>query len=417
MASDPTDNVALLPERARVLHIGPPKTGTTTIQYLAGAERQALLEHGVSFVAGKRRRGVAAFMGRGFGWETDEGRAVAPPPIRYWHGVKHDIEHETERRVWLSQEQIAHSSDETARRWREELGPRLQIVMTLRPLSAMVPSIWQQTLKGVASREGFDTWLKRALTPGTPANLKLLQTYDQGGLVRRWSAVVGAENVTVIVLDSADHSFLPASFERLFGLPDGLLSKANLPTRAVNRSMTAAEVEMIRQLNRKLRAADVDWRDHDWLVTRGAVSRLLNERRPGADEAKLTMPDWAATMIRQSEERFVEEIDASGVRVLGDLSRLVAPLRPRRSEAEDHQSVTMVPLDAAVEAMLGIISVSTGYDYRFQLNEHVVMKKLKADARHTLPAVKAIGVQGWHNVLGGRLTSVGRSLKQRFKGA
>ncbi len=414
MSSSTSHTHGIVPDGATVIHIGPPKTGTTTIQSAASARIDELLEHGVHYVDGPRRKGVAAFMGRGFGWQTDEGRPVPKVSQRYWNALKHEIDQAPERIVWLSQEQIAHSALADAKRFYEELGPDLHVVMTLRPFSQMVPSIWQQTLKGVASREPFERWLKRALTPGTEANTKLMVTYNQAGLVERWSSVVGLENVTVVVLDSADHAFLGRAFEELFGLPDGLLAEVDSPQRAVNRSMSAAEIELIRQLNTRARKAGLDWHDHDRLVTRGAVSRLLHERQPARDEAKLAVPGWAADHLREEEEKYVAAIVDSGVRVIGDLQNLIARTSSRERIEVDHRDVTMVPLDAAVEALMGMLAVSTGHDYLFTQDRSAVLGKLKADVRQDIPAMRSLGRSGWWKLLRSRVRALWRSVRARF---
>lgn len=406
----------IVPNHATVIHIGPPKTGTTTIQSAAKARLDELMDNGVHYVDGPRRKGVAAFMGRGFGWRTDEegSRAGGRVPMRYWRALKDEIDQEQERIVWLSQEQIAHSTLEDARRWYAELGPDLHVVMTLRPFSQMVPSIWQQTLKGVASREPFEQWLRRALEPGNETHDKLMITYDQAELVNRWASVVGLENVTVVVLDSADHSFLGKAFEQLFGLPDGLLAEVDSPQRAVNRSMSAAEIELIRQLNIRARKAGLDWHDHDRLVTRGAVSRLLQERTPARDEARLALPAWAEARMREEEEKFVAAISGSGVRVIGDVQNLIAKVSSKERIESDHRDVTSVPLDAAVEALLGMLGVATGHDYMFKQNRAAVMGKLKADARHDLRGVRKLGHTGWLKVVQSKARGAWRAVRARF---
>ncbi|MCW2746978.1 MAG: hypothetical protein JWP10_120, partial [Nocardioidaceae bacterium] len=61
--------VTALPERARLLHIGLPKTGTTALQAAASASRPLLLDHGVRY-PGKNynhRFESSGLLGRRFG--------------------------------------------------------------------------------------------------------------------------------------------------------------------------------------------------------------------------------------------------------------------------------------------------------------------------------------------------------------
>jgi hypothetical protein len=52
----------LVPEGTRLLHIGPPKTATTTVQRALNAARDDLLAQGVRYV-GQRRRQARALAG------------------------------------------------------------------------------------------------------------------------------------------------------------------------------------------------------------------------------------------------------------------------------------------------------------------------------------------------------------------
>lgn len=392
MTNDPTSPVVeALPERALLFHIGPPKTGTTSLQAAAAATMDELLAHGVHYLADNPRRAVSAFMDRGFGWQTEDGtRATRPPSQRHWKAMIREIEDERERRIWLSQEFVARSDESWARRWHEALGPRTHVVLTLRAFSTMVPSIWQQSLKAVAGREPFDRWLKRAFTPGTEANRKLVAKHDHAELVARWARVVGTENVTIVVLDPGDHSFVPHAFEDLLGLPRDLLAGADIGAGGVlNRSLSTAEIELIRQLNIGCREHGMDWPDYERLVLRGGVARMLVERSPGHLEGRLGLPQWAAERAHEEEERFRASIAASGVRVVGDLDRLVVPIRVRSGDLEDHRGQELVPISAAVEAMLGILAAATGRDPAFEQTTTSVYAKVRADARTDLAALTA----------------------------
>ena len=82
-------------------------------------------------------------------------------------------------------------------------------------------------------------WLRRNLAlPRPPETFHRFHVrHDQGALVRRWAQVAGPENVTVVVLDPARPRFVFSAFERMLGLPDGLLADAQDDGRA-NRGLT-----------------------------------------------------------------------------------------------------------------------------------------------------------------------------------
>lgn len=366
--------VTVLPERAILFHIGPQKTGTTTLQRAAAAHRRLLLEHGVRYPGDtvNHRMQVAALVGKPVGWKVDAaGRPTSPPPIRLWERLVADVRSDPVNRVWLSHEYGAGASRAQAERAAADLGDRLQVVVTLRSIARMLPSIWQETNKAAGNRGTFDNWLKKVFDEGSDVHRTIRTRHDQGALLRRWAAAVGPERVTAIVLDPADHTFMFGAFEQLLGLPEGLLTASGEVEDRANRSMTVAEIELMRRFNRGFRGHDTTWSQYDRLVLRGAIARVLQQRTPPAAEPRLAMPEWAADRADAAARRNAEGVATSGVRVLGDPAWLALPAKRRSSLREDHRSVEKVPIDLAVEAMLGLAAAGIGREADFSAPESV----------------------------------------------
>ncbi len=115
-----------------------------------------------------------------------------------------------------------------------------------------------------------------------------------------------------------------------------------------------------RRVNVAAKQHGVPWPDLSRLIVHGASKRLAEGRRPKDDEPRLRLPAWAADRADEEAARHVEEIAASGVRVVGDLATLTAPA-PRAADAsEDHRHVEHVPIDAAVAALEGLLSAAVG---------------------------------------------------------
>jgi hypothetical protein len=358
--SEPVGPDLLLPPRARLFHVGPPKTASTALQNTAAAHRAELLDHGVRYPGrGKSQRAaVAAFIGRriGYGGAAHEPGSIAPD-LAAWDGLLAELDGDAERRSWFGHEYAAGADDATAVRFVEALGPRTHVVITLRDYGAMLPSIWQEYNK--AGNTGvFDDWLRRVLATPRPDDLAATfhRRHDHGALVRRWAAAAGAQNVTVVVLDPADHGLVFAAFEAMLGLPAGLLAGGK--GSYANRSMSVPELELLRRLNDVVRDAGVEWRDYQRLVVRGAARRMLSGRRPAAGEQRLALPAWAVEPVLAEASRHVEEIRGSGVRVVGDLDALARRPRVRGEDEPAHQDVATVPLEAAVEALAGLLAAA-----------------------------------------------------------
>lgn len=344
-----------LPPAARLLHIGLPKTGTTALQYAAAEGRAELLRQGVRYPGSSlnHRVAVSGLMQRRWGWTGPES---STPSIRPWRQLLAEIEADPDRRSWIGHEFVSESDDETAARFGSELGPSLHVVITLRSFGSLLASSWQQFLKTGTSHR-FEHWLRRVLAD--PPDEKVTPTFhrrnDQAGLVRRWADVAGPDQVTVIVVDKENPAALPTAFEDLLGLRPGTLTVEPSDGLVVNRSLTAGESELLRRLNLVVKQGKLGWRQYERLIRNGAAARLLSARKPGPDEPRVLLPDWAREVALERGAAYRDAIAASGVRVIGELDQLAtAPASGPPVEPDS------VPVDAAVECLAGAISVAAG---------------------------------------------------------
>ncbi len=345
-----------LPPAARMLHIGLPKTGTTALQSTAQARRADLLAAGVRYPGGglNHREAVSALMGRRWGWI---GPGAAVPPLRHWERLKAEVLAETQRRVWISHEFASEADDASAARFVEELGEQLQVVVTLRPFGAILVSSWQQYLKG-GTTHTFERWLKAVLAD--PPQLKVTPSFhlrnDQVGVVRRWAGTAGSDHVTAVIVDKARPTQLSDAFEALLDLPPGFLVAPELGGLQANRSMSASESELVRQVNLALKGQGVEWGEYEALLREGGIARLLQTRTPGKQEPALRLPRWAARRASELGRVYAEGIAASGIRVVGDVSVLAEPVTGQ----DPAPAPVQVPVDAAVAAVVGTLSAALG---------------------------------------------------------
>ena len=312
---DPLLAIPSLPDGTRLLHIGPHKTGTTALQAAMWEARGAMLAQGVH-PAGSYRNPVSAV------------RAVTaqpssytdrPPPMREWRALVREIEGAAEPHLVVSSEYFAHADGAAIRRIVADLDPaRIQVAVTLRPLSRVIPSMWQQNVQA-GQRGSLDRWLHQ-LFPDAPgasdANFWMLHRHHE--LVDRWAGVVGIERVTAVVVDDRDHAFVLRAFERLLGLRAGTLE---LVQDRTNRSLTWNEAEAVRAFNAAFRRAGLDRGLHARVMRYGAAQHL-KRREPGGTEVPIRLPAWVADRVEAAATEIVAGIRASGVRVIGDLDLL-----------------------------------------------------------------------------------------------
>jgi hypothetical protein len=96
---------------------------------------------------------------------------------------------------------------------------------------------------------------------------------------------VGASNVNVLVLEDVDLSAQFRSFAQMLAVPEAVLvSRMDLTS---NRSMTAAEAELLVRLNKRVKK-QMQWTDYVRLVRRGVALRMVEGREPGSDEPRLS---------------------------------------------------------------------------------------------------------------------------------
>jgi hypothetical protein len=340
----------MLEAGARLLHIGPHKTGTTAIQGAFHLARGRLAAHGVFYAGADRQPMRAALAVTGRPAMLGESR----PDMAYWDKLARDVREAGDQRVVISSEFFADGDDAAARRVVADLGgPRVHVVVTLRPLARVMPSQWQQYLQN-GLRTPYLEWLDGMLRkpPYTQPTPTFWQRHRHDKLIARWVDAAGAGNVTVIVVDGSDRLALLRTFESLLGLPAGFLVPED---EVVNRSLTLAEAEVVRLLNEEFKRREWPGASYAKFMRYGAV-RQMKGRRPLPGEPQIATPAWAAERMAEISAEMATNIAALGMRVIGDISALSPPAAPaRQPEPGDGPAVPPVPVEAAAQAVLGAI--------------------------------------------------------------
>ncbi|KHL18024.1 hypothetical protein CLV56_1113 [Mumia flava] len=323
-----------------LVHIGPHKTGSTALQSAMHAARDDLAAQGVQLL-GRTRHDAA-----GYRWVTDRLLRHQDPARgeRLWNGIVRQARETGGRRSVTSSEFLSDARGEQVARIVDDLGgPRAHVVVTLRPLSRILPSQWQQYVQRGLTIP-YERWLKNTLDGGR-TNPSFWVRHRSDELVARWADVVGSDRMTIVVVDPSDHGALPRSFEALLGLRTGTLE---LRSDRANRSLTAAEAAMLQAFSRRFRKHGPGRTGWSAIVTPGALAEV-KKRRPGPDEAAIVTPQWALDRSAEIGAEMVAGLRASGARVVGDLSVLSTPEVERPSA-----SVTALPVEAAARLALAM---------------------------------------------------------------
>ena len=345
---------APLPAGTRLLHIGRHKTGTTSIQGALFAAKDLLPEHGVVFPAPSRHPMEAALA------------ACARPamigdtaPIeKHWTRLLEQVGATGGRTSVISSEFFADAEDdETVARIVEQLGgEHVHVLVTLRPLARIMPSQWQQYVQN-GLRTGYGDWLTHMLrkAPYEQPNPSFWRRHRHDRLVERWVRAVGAERVTVVVVDDRDRGGLMRTFEQLLGLPENLLQP--VPDTA-NRSLTLAETEMLRNLNKEFRGNGLPDELYSTLVRNGAVMHMKNTCSPSPEDVKILTPDWALEAAARIGAESARRIGDMGVRVVGDPALLSAVPKTSQVPVLGGIPAPRISPEVAAQALYGALAAA-----------------------------------------------------------
>jgi hypothetical protein len=184
----------------------------------------------------------------------------------------------------------------------------------------------------------YDEWLAAILAdrPDPDVTPTFWHRHRHDQLIERWASAVGPASVTVVVVDDDDPMALMRTFEDLLALPRNTL----LPEEVrANRSLTAAEARLVRAVNVLYDRSRLPPRIYQ-RVMRGGAARYLLDREPAASEGRIATPTWALDRTRAQSEQMTAAIKASGVRTIGDLSKLNGTPDARSDrERSDDESV------------------------------------------------------------------------------
>ncbi|MCF1597971.1 hypothetical protein [Streptomyces muensis] len=344
-----------LPAGTRLLHIGPHKTGTTSIQGALFAAKDEMARHGVAWPATTRHpmEAVLAACAR------TAMMGDTTPTERHWERLLEQVRATGRRTSVISSEFFADAPEgDTIGRIVEQLGgDRVHVLVTLRPLARIMPSQWQQYVQN-GLRMGYGDWLEHMLRkpPYEKPNPSFWHRHRHDRLVERWARVVGPERVTVVVVDDRDREGLTRTFEALLGLPTGLLEPV---PDAANRSLTLAETEMLRNLNKEFRANELPAELYSQLVRNGAVMHMKNTCTPGFGDVKIRTPQWAVEAAAEIGAEIAERIEGTGVRVIGDMRLLSAvQLSAAQQPAPRSDPDPRIAPEVAAHALYGALAAA-----------------------------------------------------------
>jgi hypothetical protein len=311
-AADDAD--LLLPSGSILVHVGPFKTGSSSLQMALHTRREEVLTHGVLYpgTAYRHLREVASLMGRG-------PRGVPSVPPEEWAELVAEVHRADAPRTVISSEGLSTAGPRIIARMVEDLGAdRVHAVRVERRLDRLLPSAWQERVKSSNETRTFPEFLDDVLAadPATAegSRASFWAAHSLERYVDRWRPVLPLDHIHVVVADERDPGATSRVFERLLGLPAGMLD----PTQRPNSSLSWNQVELCRRLNEV-------FDEHGWpdrlrrRTFQGALLPGLRDAGPSDDDRRI--PPVAGDHLRRTAELSAARIDlltTSGIDVIGD---------------------------------------------------------------------------------------------------
>jgi Sulfotransferase domain len=289
------------------LHVGPVKTGSTFLQGLLWRYRDDLARQGYYHPATYENEMWLA---------TNDVQNTAfvnydmPQAKGVWAEVCQRVLAHDGPSV-ISHEVLGLSTEEHVDRIVDSLAPaRLQVIVMARSLTAMLPSLWQESVKGVGS-EGVSWPDFVALQRGSRA-----QITDSLLIVQRWLAHIPSDHIHVVTVPPArrDPSVLLRRFSDALGIDTTSWSTHDA---ARNVSIDMVQTELIRRLN-QTSAALRDHRGQRLLVH----DAILPSLRPPNSAWRIRLPSSERQWIESETYRRVDGLRECGARLHGDLDDL-----------------------------------------------------------------------------------------------
>ena len=331
MVSPPISPIA---QNGVLLHIGAFKTGTTSLQNSLAAVPVPLKESGVVAIGPPNWRGKLLTC-------REE---LSPRWRRAWSRIQ-QTSREHDGRLIISNENFCTATEVQAEKIRERLLPRdkVHILITIRSLSDLLPSTWQQLVK---TAYGFVTpyekWLRDVVDNYPSRELKFWSRNDYPRVRRDWGVWGDQANVTVVMVDRSAPERASRVTEKLLDLPDQTLSPQS--GQKANWSQSYAEAELLRLV--KAENSDFSKREYRRFLRFG----MSNHMRKQQGKQSIPLPDWARTAMLPLARAMIDEFREAQIPVLGDIEELAET----NVEVGDVPDLETLPTSLVVAGMSGL---------------------------------------------------------------
>lgn len=329
-----------------VVHVGLPKSGTTYIQGVLGANRARL-----------RERAQLLYPGPTWGKQVEAVRDLldANPhgersarTTGAWQRLVDELESWPGDAV-ISMEWLCAAKPAQARLLVSSLSfAEVEVVVTVRDLGRTLPAAWQEFMRNWET-ESWPGFLG-AISSEDPLSVPLARLFwsqqDVGRILTVWRDVVPDDRIHVITVPhpgAAGDELWRRVAQVLDVVPEDYDSRG----RAANESIGLASAELLRVFNDRSREAQLGWPNYAHVIKEGLAKQGLAPRR--SREPQLAVPSELHAWVHEEADRQVRTLEHTKVNLVGDLADLM-PILGAGAQPEDLEPGQLV--EAAVDGLI-----------------------------------------------------------------
>lgn len=228
-----------------VLHIGMMKTATTYLQSVLQNNRDELSKKGWLYPGEylNHQREIYGLCGNNVYWY----RKILDRDVQLGCSLVKEIK-ASQNSVIISSEALSSLSEDGIKEFVDKVGRPTRVVVTVRNLYKVLPSAWQQYVKG-GSKNSFEQMLDKFIQARQDLSGPW-RTYAYGHIIKKWSKIGDVH--TVIIPTSKEEGGLTTwdLFQQACGLPS--LKNTEVPASQSNLSLPLEGVNFLIEMNKVL---------------------------------------------------------------------------------------------------------------------------------------------------------------------
>jgi len=310
-----------------IIHIGPMKTGTTSLQVALHHSRKALAAHGIAYLTSQHAANAnfAALGLMGHASVEDDDWFLWDRRNTEWRKIASTIRSIPAAQIVLSAEAFALCGDQAIAELQHECSEfDVHLVVTLRRISDLVPSYWQENAKR-RPYPSLNDFVHRIVQQEErdKVSKQFWRYHEHDRLIHRWQSILKPAKTTVIIPDKQQPTLLPDAFSSILRIPDELAKTiAAVAATSKNRSRTAEEIAVRQGVFSVLEERGLMKTAQNFFQR---LTPKFEDRTNHPEEHQIRLGASAQDALLPIEQRVVAGLQRLQLHVVGDLRSLAAP--------------------------------------------------------------------------------------------